>query len=387
MVAGAESQVGGAGTVAHAGIVLPRLVADRVGLTTGLSAALARVGFIPGRDRGRALADAVACLAAGASCLSDIEAMTSHVEIFGPGGGASDSTLLRILDEVAERLNDEELPARRLAKVLGAARVTAWGHIVARHGQLPAVKVAGADLVRAGVDGEGSRPVVVIRLDATLIEAHSSKDGCAGHFKGGFGYHPLTAWCSNVGESLAVMLRPGNAGSSTAADHILILDAALAQIPAPWRTDLLVSIDGAGASHEVVEHLSGRNTALTHGRRGRRVEYSIGWACDERTMTRLGELPESAWVDALSGDGTVDKQAQVADLTGILRHGPGGDRMEGWPPDQRVIVRRTPRPAGNPPSWVNTPTGSTGRSPPTPRPGNCNGSMPAIEPRPMWRTR
>jgi hypothetical protein len=83
---------------------------------------------------------------------------------------------------VGERLNDEELPARRLAKVLAAARATAWEHTVARHGQLPAVKIAGADLVRAGADGEGSRPVVVIRLDATLIEAHSSKDGCAGHF-------------------------------------------------------------------------------------------------------------------------------------------------------------------------------------------------------------
>jgi hypothetical protein len=120
---GLKVQVGGAGTVAHAGIVLPRLVADRVGLSTGLSAALARVGFIPGRDRGRALSDAVACLAAGATCLSDVEAMTSQVEIFGPQGGASDSTLLRILDEVAERLNDDELPARRLAKVLAGARV------------------------------------------------------------------------------------------------------------------------------------------------------------------------------------------------------------------------------------------------------------------------
>jgi hypothetical protein len=82
---------------------------------------------------------------------SDIEATTSQVEIFGPEGEASDSTLLRILDEVAGRLNDDELPARRLAKVLAAARARAWGHIVARHGQLPAVKVAGGDLMRAGV--------------------------------------------------------------------------------------------------------------------------------------------------------------------------------------------------------------------------------------------
>jgi hypothetical protein len=345
---GLKVAVGGAGTVAHAGIVLPRLVADRVGLTGGLSAALARAGFIPGRHRGRALVDAVACLAAGATCLSDIEAMTSQVEIFGPSGGASDSTLLRILDEVAERLNEDGLPARRLAEVMAAARGKAWGHIVARHGQLPAVRVAGADLVRAGVAGQAGRPIVVVRLDATLIEAHSSKDKAAGHFKGGFGFHPLTAWCSNVGDNLAVMLRPGNAGSNTAADHILVLDAALAQLPAPWRTDVLVTTDGAGASGDLIKHLSGLNTARTHGRRGRRVEYSIGWACDERTMTALGELPEPAWQQGLSADGKADPKAHVAELTGILRHGPHGDRMQGWPPDQRVIVRRTPRPAGKP---------------------------------------
>ena len=370
---GLKVEVGGAGSVAHAGIVLPRLVADRVGLTSGLSAALARAGFSPGRDRGRALSDAVSCLAAGASCLSDVEAMTSQVEIFGPAGGASDSTMLRVLDEFAERLNDHELPARRLAKVLASARATAWAHIVARHGQLPAVKVAGGDLRRAGTVAGGScgggRPVVVVRLDATLIEAHSAKDGCAGHFKGGFGYHPLTAWCSNVGDNLAVMLRPGNAGSFTASDHLLVLDAALAQLPAPWRTDVLVTIDGAGASREVITHLSKLNTAPVHGGRGRRIEYSIGWPTDERTMAGIGQLPESAWVEALGADGKVERQAHVADLTGILRQGPDGDRMAGWPPDQRVVVRRTRRPAGKPaklgehPDWeygaftTNTATG------------------------------
>jgi hypothetical protein len=91
---------------------------------------------------------------------------------------------LRILDEVAMRLNDDELPARGLGKVLAGARARAWAQIVARHGQLPAVKVAGADLVRAGADGQGSRPIVVVRLDATVIEAHSSKTKAAGHFKG-----------------------------------------------------------------------------------------------------------------------------------------------------------------------------------------------------------
>lgn len=134
---GLSVEVGGRGTVAHAGVVLPRLMADRLGLTAALSGVLARAGFIPGRDRGRAVTDAVCALAAGASCLSDIEAMTRQAKIFGPGGGASDSTLLRILDELAARLNDDGLPGSRLARALAAARVTAWAQIVARHRQLP----------------------------------------------------------------------------------------------------------------------------------------------------------------------------------------------------------------------------------------------------------
>ena len=108
-----DVEVGGAGTVAAAGVVGPRLLADRLGLTTGLAAVVARAGFFPLRYRGRALVDATGALAAGARCLSDVEAMTAQEELFGPGGGASDSTMLRALDELAERLGGDGLPGRR----------------------------------------------------------------------------------------------------------------------------------------------------------------------------------------------------------------------------------------------------------------------------------
>ena len=94
-------KVGGAGTLAHAGVVLPRLLADRLGLTAGLSEVMARAGFLPVRHRGRALVDAACALAAGATCLSDIEMMTRQVEILGAEGGASDTTMLRVLDELS----------------------------------------------------------------------------------------------------------------------------------------------------------------------------------------------------------------------------------------------------------------------------------------------
>jgi hypothetical protein len=127
-------EVGETGTVAAAGVVLPRLLADRLGLTTGLAEVLARAGFVPVRHRGRALVDMACALAAGATCLSDIEAMTAQDEIFGPGGGASDSTMLRVLDELAERVDEDGLPGRRLARATAASRVVAWEAIVARHG-------------------------------------------------------------------------------------------------------------------------------------------------------------------------------------------------------------------------------------------------------------
>jgi len=350
---GLKVATGGRGVVAHAGVVLPRLLADRVGLTAGLRGVVARRGFTPGRDRGRLLTDAVAALVAGASCLSDVEALTRQEALFGPGGGASDTTVLRGLDELADQVGDDGLPDRRLATMLAGVRATAWEQIVAANqGRLPAVSVAGKPLSHpaamggGGADGRAATPVTVVRLDATIIEAATMKPGVAGHYKGGIGYHPLTAWCTNTGDHLVVMQRPGNAGSFTAADHVKVLDAALAQIPAKHRSDLLVTIDGAGASHAVIEHLTRWNTAKEHGRRGRRVEYSIGWPVDERTRAGIEQLPEHAWTVRLSADGRAEPGEQVADLTGLLRHGLDGDRLDGWPDDLRVIASRTRRGTG-----------------------------------------
>ena len=367
--------------MAHAGVVLPRLLADRLGLTTGLAEALSRKGFTPGRHRGRAVVDAACALAAGASCLTDVEAWTRQQELYGPDGGASDTTLLRVLGEVADRLTAQGLPGRRLAAATAAARAAAWEAIIARHGGLPPVRAGGLALTRPVGDGQ-DRPVVVVRLDATLIEAASEKENAEPHRKG-FGFHPLTGWCSNTGEALAVMLRPGSAGSFTASDHLVVIDAALGQVPAPWRRDVLVTIDGAGASHDVIDHLTTLNTAAAHGKRGRRVEYSIGWAVDARTKSFLAKVRDRDWTDALAADGAADTHAQVVDLTGIARTGPGGDQLAGWPKDLRLIARRTPRAAGEQlelgedPDWrygafvTNTPAraGPTSRrAPPHPSP-------------------
>ena len=103
------------------------------------------------------------------------------------------------------------------------------------------------------------------------------------------GHHPLTAWCDNTGESLAVLLRPGNAGSNTAADHIAVADAAIAQIPARYRRKMLITCDGAGSTHALAGHVTALNA-----RRGCQVRYSAGLDFDERIRDVLPELPESA---------------------------------------------------------------------------------------------
>ena len=96
----------------------------------------------------------------------------------------------------------------------------------------------------------------------------------------------MMAWCDNTGELLAIIARPGNAGSNTAADHIAIIDAAIAAIPAKWRKNLLVTIDGAGSSHDVVEHL-----ATLNERPGWSVQYSVGFDLDERARVAIGQMP------------------------------------------------------------------------------------------------
>ncbi len=93
---------------------------------------------------------------------------------------------------------------------------------------------------------------VVIDLDATLVTAHSVKEGAKG-FKGGSVHHPLGAWLDNTNEAFAALLRPGNAGSNTAADHPTVVDLALSQLPDRRRSKpILIRADGAGYSHALM---------------------------------------------------------------------------------------------------------------------------------------
>ncbi|MGH3847976.1 MAG: transposase, partial [Pseudonocardiaceae bacterium] len=235
------------------------------------------------------------------------------------GRWPGDTTAWRALEEIAPDALGTIAAAR--ARV----RTHVWEQIVARHGRIPPARVAGRDL------GE----VTVIRLDASIVPAHSDKQQAGPTFKKTFGFHPLTAWCDNTDESLVIRLRPGRAGSNTAADHIEVLTEAIAQIPAPHRRAMLITCDGAGSTHALVDHISALDTAP-----GVQVHYSVGFDFDDRIRAVLHKMPTTGWAAALDAAGEARDDAQVAELTGLLRHSASGDRLAGWPLDMRIIIRR-----------------------------------------------
>ena len=336
---GLEVTGDGTGIVSHAGLGLLRRLSDKTGLTGGLSQALFS-GRVLGHDRGRVLADISCAIADGARAVSDFRVLADQGEAFGQV--ASVPTAYRTLEEIAKGGARVE---KKLAAAVSAARRCAWAQVLARHGRLPGVRVADKTL-------EG---VTCIRIDATVTPAHSEKELAEGNFKG-FGHHPLLGYCDNTGgEPLAWMLRKGSAGSNTATDHIDLVDAAIAALPPAWRRNLMVTVDGAGFSHKLVEHLD----ALA-SRRGHTLVYSCGWELDVREKAAIALVPGQAWQIAIDHRGEVRErraddacstlecghracwieEAHVTELTGLLREGPGGDQLKDWPATMRIFARR-----------------------------------------------
>jgi Transposase DDE domain group 1 len=231
------------------------------------------------------------------------------------GAAPSDTTVRRTL-ELADAATLD-----KIARARAAVRGHVWQLICSRSAGFPWLAIARKLL--AGW--------LVIDLDATLITARSDKEGAAPTFKSGYGpFHPLGAWLANTAESLAMLLRPGNAGSNTFADHLVVLTAALRQIPSRMRSKLLVRADGAGASHELISHLpsltSRRHTVLsTSG-------WAITGAADEGAIKMV---PADAWKPGIAQDGSTQEDKAVAEITHLM------SRAGNWPAGLRWIVRRT----------------------------------------------
>jgi hypothetical protein len=284
----------GGGLVSHAGSALLTQVADKTGLTGALSVELADIkARRSGHDVGRVLRDLAVMLADGGECLADLAALGDQQALFADV--ASTSTAFRVIDRIAS----DPGGLQRLRAAHARARARAW-------------KLAGAP------------EHLDIDLDATLLTSHSDKEGAAGNFKGGFGFHPMLAYGDQTGEALAAELRAGNAGANTATDQIAVAEQALAQIPVEHIEDIkiLLRVDSAGASHELLDWC-----------RDGRIRYSVGYDLTETVRDAILQIPDDAWVCAIDQDGAERPNGHVAEITDHLDLG-------GWPTGSRVIVRR-----------------------------------------------
>jgi hypothetical protein len=302
----------GDGVVSMVGVAALRMLADRTGLTQAISTILARPGFRPIHDRGRVITDIACAIAAGGTDIVDIEALRAQGEVFGPV--ASDTTALRALGELSER------DLHRIDTARAAARAHLWSRLP---GGVPASTYAGG--IRCG-------DTIVLRVDGTLTIAHSAKQNAEGTYKKTYGFHSLGCWIDNTSELAVLLPRPGSAGANTARDLITVLRGAIAQVPADRRDDLLITSDGAGAGHALIDWLTSLNTAR------RSVQYSVGFDVDDHVRAAANAQSDDCWMPCLSNTtGGIVDGLECAEITDPLRQRLIG---LGWPNSMRLIVRR-----------------------------------------------
>ena len=297
-----EVTTDGRNLVSHAGTALLCELADRTGLTRAMSVAMADCGISWNtHDPGVVLTHLAVAIADGGDCLNDFEVLRSQSELFGDV--ASISTAWRAVKATAS------LELRQIPRAVAGAREIVWA---------------------AAPPGD-----ITIDFDATLVTAFSDKQDARPTYKKGFGFHPLGAWCDTTGEPLGAMLRPGNAGSNDADDHLELLDQAIAVLPPEYhlghepgddpgllRHHILLRADSAGATHDFVAGLVEAN-----------IEYSIGHPIDSGVREALLLFQEEDWAEAIESDETVRDGAWVAELTDLMD-------LSTWGEDARLICRR-----------------------------------------------
>jgi hypothetical protein len=271
----------GAGVVSHAGTELLREMAG---------------------STGQVLVDLAVAIADGARSISDLASLRDQPCLFGPV--ASTATAWRALDRVSEK----HLGLLRTGRA--QARAAAWA--------------AGA---APDLSGE-----LHLDIDATIVVAHSDKELATPTWKKTFGFHPLLCFLDrpdiSSGEALAGIVREGRAGSNTTADHIAVLDMALASLPGHARPDaagaprLVVRADAAGATH-----------GFAAACRQRRVGFSVGFGITEAVRAAITAVPEAAWSPAVETGGDLRDGAWLVEVTRLVD-------LSAWPDSSRLIVRK-----------------------------------------------
>jgi hypothetical protein len=306
---GRESLISSSG-----GLLLQRTI-RLSGLDRSLSVGLARWrGRRARHDPAKVLLDLAIAVALGGDCAADLAVLRAQCEVFGPV--ASDPTVSRLIAALAADV-ETALPAIRAARAV--ARQQVW----ARRRPL------------AGTPGSRDGGLVVVDIDSTVVTAHSDKQGAQPTFKRTYGFVPMCAFVDHgehgTGETLITQLRPGTASPWAKTDHIEVLDAAVAQLPAAERPQVLVRADSGACSKAFLHHITDAG-----------YEYSIGFPAHETVRVAVEAIPAGAWRAAVDADGCDRDGAQVAELTAWMptpmratRPGP-----KDWPAGMRVIARR-----------------------------------------------
>jgi hypothetical protein len=307
---------GGDQVVTHVGLHALGSLADALGLGDALSARIpARSARLLLHDRGKVLVQAMVMLAGGGECCSDIEYLRAEEGLFADV--CSDSTLYRTF---TEDLTPETLTSVQAG--FAEVRSAVWKKLKLTKGTDP----------------------VVLDIDATLTDVHSeNKEGTGPNYKGGYGFHDMGCWADATGETLSMLSRPGNAGANDAEDHLVVLDAAIAQLPgviaAGHRDDsvreevrrrIVVRTDSAGATKDFIWGCFDRH---------------VGFSVSARTNAQVyGAIVAVAghgrhWKRARRQDGRRRTGAAVCEVSDLV------DLSE-WPPGTRLIIRREPRHQG-----------------------------------------
>ena len=301
---------GGDQVVAHVGLHALGSFADRLGLGDSLSARIPICGErAPLHDRGKVLVQAMLMLAGGGEACADIEHLRTQPELFG--SVASDSTLYRSLRAI------DPATLEGLWEAMAEVRARVWRRSSATTGTA----------------------TVVVDIDSSLHQIHSeNKAQAAPNYKGGYGFHPIYCFADATGETLAVKLRPGNAGANTIADHVAVLDAAIAQLPAEVAAGHRDGDDPELVVRPVqVRCDSAGCTGFVWHCRARNVGFAVVARSNASIHAALSRVvvDDERWQPALRPNGDERPGAAVAELTDVVD-------LSDWPAGTRLIVRREP---------------------------------------------
>ena len=301
---------GGEQVVAHVGLHALGAFGDRLRLGDSLSARIPIAGErIPLHDRGKVLTQAMLMLAGGGEACADIEHLRSQPDLFG--SVPSDSTLYRTFRSI-----DASVLAGLWA-AMGDVRAQVWRRSSATTGTA----------------------TVVVDIDSSLHEIHSeNKQDTAATYKGGFGFHPMYCFADATGETLAVRLRPGNAGANNIADHVAVLDSAIAQLPVEIAVGHRAGDDPAVVRRAVQVRVDSAGcTDFVWRCRQRNVGFAVVARSNQAIHAAISRIAgdDDVWAPALRQDGDERPGAAVAELTDLVD-------LSNWPPGTRLIMRREP---------------------------------------------